>query len=46
MVATLKSGGVRLEPLSWTKPTEKSRVMSARCMATTASTAPSSTSRL
>ena len=46
IVATLKIGGVRVEPLSCTKLTEKSRVMSARCMAITATTAPRSTRRL
>ena len=46
IVATLKIAGVRDEPLSCTKLTEKSRVMRARCMAMTAITAPSSTRRL
>ena len=46
IVATLNSRGVRLEPLSCTKPTVKSRVMSARCIANTATTAPRSTRRL
>src|SRR5690606_12414524 len=43
-VATLNSGGVRLDPLSATYCTVKSRVISARSMATTATTAPSSAS--
>ncbi len=40
IVATLNSAGVRLLPLSWTNATLKSRVMSARCMPITATTAP------
>ncbi len=40
IVATLNSAGVRVEPFSATNPTEKSRVMRARSMATVASSAP------
>ena len=39
-MATLNSAGVRDDPFSATNSTVKSRVMSARSMATTAITAP------
>ena len=44
MVATLNSGGVRELPFLATNSTVKSRVIRARCMANTASTAANSTS--
>ena len=40
IAATLYSAGVSADPTCWTYAIEKSRVISARCIITTASTAP------